>query len=384
MEQDDFNAVGPTAGSDPGAPPFDAQVAVDRIVAERVHPGGPGAAVLVLVGEERLCCKGYGLADLDSGEPITGRTVFELASVSKHFTAMAVMILADHHRCRSGDAPEYGRSPLRGGGLLEFDDDVRRYVPELPVFLRERPIRLLDLLWHTSGLPEYLDLLTCEGYDRLAEMQNRDIRWLLQGRGLDFSPGSARSYCNTNYVLLALAVERVSGRPFAEFLRQEVFDPLGMTSTRVVDDLDLAIPGRARGYTFEQGRHRLCERPSVVSGDGNVWSNLEDLERWVRCLRDNRGGLVGPGVWSRMFAPGVLDDGERLAYGFGLRIECFRGRRVYWHGGGWAGYRNCFALYDNGRLAVVVLGNDAALPAGEVSDEIARYYLDNWLGQLPP
>jgi CubicO group peptidase (beta-lactamase class C family) len=363
MEQDDLNAVGPSAGPDAGPPPFDPQAIVDRIVGERVRPDAPGAAVLVLVGGERLCCKGYGLADLDSGVPITGRTVFELASVSKHLTATAVMILADR-------------------GLLDFDDDVRRYVPELPVFLRERPIRLLDLLWHTSGLPDYLGLLGGEGYDRLPQMQNGDIRWLLQGRGLEFPPGSAHCYSNTNYVLLAVVVERVWGRPFPAFLREEVFEPLGMTSTRVFDDRALEIPGRARGYVFEHGRHRICERPSVVSGDGNVWSNLEDMECWVRCLLDNRGGLVSPALWSRMFTPGVLDDGERITYGFGLRIQTFRGRRVYWHGGGWAGYHNCFGLYDNGRLAVVVLGNDAALDVGEVADDIARCYLDNWLGEL--
>jgi CubicO group peptidase (beta-lactamase class C family) len=324
---------------------------IDDALAAWVRPGGPGLAVLVAVDGRTVYARGHGLADRDRAVPVTPQTLFELASVSKQFTGLAVLLSAER-------------------GRLGLDDDVRAHVPELSPWPGPRPIRLTDLVWHTSGLPDYLDL----GVD-LAGFGNPDVAALLSGRALEFAPGSGHRYCNSNYVLLALAVERAWGVSFARFLREHVFAPLGMNATLVCDDPALP-PGCARGYECIDGAFQPCEHPNRITGDGNVWSNLDDLALWSAALAGRPAALLGSPAWTRMLGRGRLDDGTELDYGFGIRLEQFRDRPLVGHGGGWGGYRTYLGLYDGGRLAVVVLGNDRSLGARDMADVLAAACLD--------
>jgi CubicO group peptidase (beta-lactamase class C family) len=334
---------------------------VQAIVGRRLRPDAPGAAVLVLADDAVVYAAGRGMADLRRRTPITGRTLFELASASKQFTAAAALTLA-------------------GRGRLDLDADARLYLPELPVYDLRRPIRVTDLLWHTSGLPDYLDEFRPVGYRGLERLRNLDVLERLRGRPLAFPTGkwadrTAVPYSNTNYVLLALIVERAGGAPFARFLADGVFATAGMTATRVYDDPTQALPGRARGYAPGFWGFRLYEKLNRVSGDGNVWSNVDDLARWVRRLRALRGG-----AWARLFEKGRLDDGRELNYGGGLRVQRFRGLPLYGHGGKWTGFRSYLGLFAEGRLAAAVLCNHRGIDAEAIADEIAADCLVRGLG----
>jgi CubicO group peptidase (beta-lactamase class C family) len=332
-----------------------AEQAVDEHVARHVQPREPGAAVLVVVGEVVQYQKGFGLADVEHRVPITPATLFELASVSKPFTAQAVMILADL-------------------GRLHFSDDVRLYLPDLHVEGGHRPIRLTDLLWHTSGLPDYLPLLPGAPDDVWARLTNQDIPALLRRATLDVPPGIRYQYSNTNYALLALIVERLSGRPFADFMREEIFEPLGMAQTRVMERIDQDLPGRARGYELADGHVVLAEQLNRIAGDGNVWSNLEDLACWDFALRS--GALLRPHTLAQAHTAGRTDEGEAIGYGFGWHMQPYRGRLCFDHGGGWGGFRSYYGRYASGGLTVVVLMNQGNADAEALADAVADVYLD--------
>jgi CubicO group peptidase (beta-lactamase class C family) len=352
---------GPRAGTSPAE--WSPAVLAGRaraIVEANVGAAGPGVAVLVLADGAPALSAGFGLADLAARRPIASDTLFDLASVSKQFTALALLLLHDR-------------------GLLRLEDDARVLLPQLPV-PPGRPVRLLDLLGHTSGLPEYLDAVDEED---LLGLRNEDIPGLIHNLPYDFAPGTAHAYVNTNYALLPLVVEQAAGTSFARFLLNEVFAPLGMTQTRVIESLTDDLSGRARGYDEESGTYLLGERPNAIIGDGGVWSSLDDLGRWMRGLLDNRAGLVGPATWGRMFAPGLLDSGEATAYGLGMRVQSFRGQPVFGHGGRWGGYRHYAGFYAGGRLGLVVLGNLESRDAEKMADTLAEDLVERLATDLP-
>jgi CubicO group peptidase (beta-lactamase class C family) len=327
---------------------------VRRLVEASVPADGPGVAVLVLADGQPIHAAGRGLADLQRRAPFTPSTLVDLASVSKQFTAMALLIL--HER-----------------GQLSLDDDVRVHLPELPAPPGPRPVRLTDLLGHASGLPDYLDHLSDED---LLTLRNADIPELIHNLPFDFPPGTAHEYSNTSYALLPLVIERAAEVPFARFLHEELFVPLGMSSTRVIDSLQDDLTGRARGYTGEASHYRLCEQPNVIAGDGGVWSNLDDVRTWMQGLLDNRAGLVETATWGRMFTSGTL-GGEETFYGLGMRVQSFRGQAVFGHGGRWAGYSHYAGFYAGGRLGIAVLGNLRCRDAEGLADALADDLIDD-------
>jgi CubicO group peptidase (beta-lactamase class C family) len=314
----------------------------------------------VALGGRPLLLKGYGRADVEAGLPVTPATVFDLASVSKHLTAAAVLILARR-------------------GRLALEDEVGLHLGELARLDRAggRPVRLRDLLHHTSGLPEYLDALgPPEEWPRFTN--DRLVAWVARQRLL-FPPGTRglflrgeeRTYCNTNYVLLAAVVERVGGRPFADFLRDELFAPLGMTDS-VCDPFNVTAPGRAARY---DGRGERVREPRSIptSGDGNVYSTAADFLRWEAELTSPT--LVGRDWLERCFAPGALDDGRPTEYGLGWYVERCLGRKVAWHGGSWDGTSTYFARWLEDGLSVAVFSNSQVVTAARVGDEVEQMLL---------
>lgn len=309
---------------------------------EEVDPEGPGVAVLVM-GSEGILFRGCsGLADLDRGSPITPATVFDLASVSKQITAAAVLLLASR-------------------GELKLTDQVASRLADYDVEEEERPVRIQDLLWHTSGLPDYTGddwdgsddefmNLTCEEH----------VRWISKIEP-HRPPGEEYEYNNSGYALLARIVEEASGKPFSGFLRDEFFTPLRMRSTVAFDDLSLKIPNRAVGYKARKnGKFAVTSSPSVILGDGNIFSTLDDLARWEQSLRE---GTVLPRSWiERAFANGRLDDSSPIededghGYGFGWSIDEENG--CVSHDGSWAGTATLFVRHLDEEVSIVVLSNN--------------------------
>lgn len=325
---------------------------IDKLVRAKLLDEGPGLAALVVSEGEITHARGYGYADVDAERRITTRTPFDLASVSKQFTAMAVMILA-----------ERGRLGLR--------DDVRRFLPELPVFNARRPIRITDLLHHTSGLSDYMELWdgTDEEFEKLP---NSGVLKLVAMNKLGHPTGTKYEYSNTNYALLATIVERAAKQSFARFQAQEIFRPLGMTDSYVYDGTARPSPLIARGYKRDGDDFEPVSSPSVIVGDGNQFSSLEDMAKWDAGLRAHK--LVSEKMQRQAYTAGKLDDGEQHSYGFGWRDTENDDHPAVMHNGSWAGTSTYICRYLTNDVTIALLSNDEALDADELGDEIAELH----------
>ena len=314
------------------------------VLSREVPPDGPGAVVVVLKDGKVVGQSAAGWADVKRQVPITTHTVFDLASCSKQFTAMAVMILSER-------------------GKLSLEDDARKFLPELAS--HDTAIRIVDLLQMTSGLPDYEKLL-----DHLEDKTNGDVLNAVARRPLLFQVGTKYNYCDTNYVLLALIVERASGHSFAQFLKQEIFDPAGMKQAVVLERPGQPIDDRAEGYARGKDGIHIRREDTRTYGDGQVMASAEDLIAWDRALRENR--LVGRDMLARAFTSGRLADGKPCGYGFGWAVPQRPGPHGVEHVGGWAG-TSAYILRDlDLGLTVVVLSNVEKFPVRKVGQEVAE------------
>ena len=288
----------------------------------------PGASLLVRQGGEDVL-RSAGRADLESGAAATAHTNYRLASISKQFTAAAVLLLVERRR-------------------LRLDDPARRWLPELPAWAA--PISLLDLLTHRSGVPDYEDTVAADA----PQVRDADIPGLLaRCAGPMFAASSAYHYSNGGYALLALVVERASGQDFPGFLREHVFQPLGMTATLARVDGGPAVLHRAFGYShLAGGWRRTAPGPTTaVLGDGGIYSSVVDLARWDDAWRDAR--LLSDA--SRRLATTALaaTDEAGTRYGLGWRIS---GDRI-WHSGESLGFRNVLLRIPAHGVTLVMLSN---------------------------
>lgn len=328
----------------------DLSTAIDAIVEKHVEKGGPGAAVMVIKDGKVVHQKGYGMANVEHGVAITPKTVFELASVSKQFTAMGIMILHDR-------------------GTIGIDDDVRKILPELKEHDAKRPIRIRDLLCHTSGLVDYLGLLE-EFKGDPNKLKNEDVLKMLVDTKLEFATGTKWMYSNSNYCLLALIIERATKKTFRAFLTEEVFKPLGMESTTVFDDARALIKNRAYGYSKSRKGLSYAHTDYVMTGDGCVMTSLEDFVKWDAGLRE--GKLVKAETLKQAFTSGTLDDGKEHGYGFGWGVDTHLKRRRLAHAGGWAGASTYIGRYVDDGVTIVVLSNLESFPIEPTATKIAR------------
>jgi len=337
-------------GADPAIRPAAPSRQIDVLL--RGLEDAPGAAVVVIQDGKIRHRKGYGLADLETRAPVRPETPFYLASVSKQFTAMGIMLLAEQ-------------------GRLSYDDPVRKYFPELPAYADG--ITLRHLLHHTSGFPDYLN-------DRMVEdatdFTNQQVLELMEHlKGLEFAPGERWDYSNSGYILLAMTVARASGQPFHRFMQEHVFRPLGMTSTRVYDESKPAIPNRARAYSREGNAFTLNDYHLLTAGDGGTFSTAEDLAHWDRALYTEK--LVKAATLRQAFTSGKLNNGKECGYGFGWSVGTFRGLRTVSHGGGLGGFRTFILRFPDQQLSVIVLSNNGTFNSGATSYQIAEIYLSD-------
>jgi N-acyl-D-aspartate/D-glutamate deacylase/CubicO group peptidase (beta-lactamase class C family) len=334
--------------------PDAASVLVDELVARDEQRAVPGAAAIVVRDGTIVKRLAWGLADLERGVPIETDSAFRLASVSKQFTAMAIMMLAEE-------------------GRLDYEDPIVRFLPELARFGEDVHVR--HLLTHTAGLPDYYDVMVqVAGVERPHTRHALDVfsRW---GEPR-FAPGERYEYSNPGYELLALIVERASGRRYAEFLEQRIFAPLGMKDTVVFDERAPQIPKRAHGYRREGEGFALDDDDPLnyLVGSGGIYSSPEDLVRWDRALYGER--LVRAETLAEAFRPTRLKGGEEYPYGFGWSLERHLGRRRVSHTGSWLGFRTAIARYPDDGLSVIVLANFAEMDAEGLAGAIAAAYLD--------
>ena len=290
----------------------------------------PGAAVLVLQDGEPVVCRGYGLADLEQGAPVTPATNFRLASVTKQFTAAAILLLAED-------------------GRLGLDQSARNWLPALPPVAGSVTIR--QLLTHTAGLIDYEDVMPASAS---AQLHDADVLELLQTLNRTyFPPGTAYRYSNGGYALLALIAERASGRSFAEFLGERIFGPLGMAGSLAHREGVTTVGHRAYGYSEVKGAWKRTDQSpaSAVLGDGGIYSSIGDLAKWDAALGDDR--LLSADSRRLAFAPATPTDDPAVEYGFGWRIT---GDSV-WHSGETLGFRNAMVRFPVRRLTIAILTN---------------------------
>lgn len=305
---------------------------VDALLAD-YRGRAPGASVLVLRDGRALLRRGYGFADLEAGEAATAQTNYRLASVSKQFTAAAILLLAQD-------------------GALGLDDPIKRWLPSLPKAADAVTIR--QILSHRSGLIDYEDVMSASFDADAHQMHDSDVLKTLEGQDRTyFAPGSGYRYSNSGYSLLALTVEKASGRRFADFLRERIFLPLGMRDTVAYERGVSQVAHRAYGYSYEQGRWRRTDQSptSATLGDGGIYSSIDDLAKWDAALYDDR--LLNAQSRREAFAAHTATDDPEVGYGYGWRIA---GETV-WHSGESIGFRNVIVRWPQRRLTVVMLTN---------------------------
>ena len=323
----------------------------------------PGAAVLVLKNGETLFERSYGVTDLKTLHRIDERTNFRLASFTKQFTAMAIMLLVRD-------------------GKLRYDEPLTGIFPDFPEYGKAITIRML--LNHTSGLQDYEDLMPKpEPNVPVEQIQIKDsgvLELLKHQSSTRFPPGSKWEYSNSGYVLLGVIVERVSGESFPDFLHNRIFSPLKMNNTVAYVHGKNQVPNRAFGHTIENRTWTQTDQSSTSAtlGDGGVHSSLEDLAKWDRALHNNT--LLSPDEMRAALipvkVPGVIEpDGTPAQYGFGWFLNPYKGHHRMWHYGETVGFRTAIQRFLNDDLTIIVLCNRADLNPSGLALQIADVYL---------
>ncbi len=339
------------------------EVKVDKLFSDWDRWDSPGASLAVFKDGAIIYKRGYGSAELEYNIPIISSTIFHVASVSKQFTAFAVALLASQ-------------------GKLSWDDDIRKFVPEVPDFGKK--ITLRHLVHHTSGLRDQWEALAIAGW-RLDDVITKEhiLKIVKHQKELNFNPGEEHLYCNTGFTLLAEVVARVTGQSFRSWTEANIFKPLGMSNTHFHDDHEMIVPNMAYSYGPRDGGGF---KKSVLSyanvGATSLFTTVEDLTRWIQNFYDARVG--GPGVIQQMQEQGVLNDGKKIDYAFGLLIGEHRGLKTVGHSGGDAGYRSHVVWFPDQKFGVAVLSNLGTIDPGGLSLKVADIYLAEKLAPEKP
>ena len=313
--------------------------------------GGPGAAVAVRLGDEVIHSGAHGLANVEWGVPIDTDTVFRIGSITKQFTAAAILRLAAE-------------------GLLAIDDPIERHLPDYPV--GERRITVRHLLNHTSGIKSYSALPNLADFVR-KDLSLSELIDVFKATPPDFAPGERYLYNNSGYILLGAIIEALSGESYEAYLAETFFEPLGLTRTCYLHEAPI-VPKRASGYAMTPGlRNAPPLSMNLPHAAGALGSTVGDLLAWEKALRS--GKAVSPDDYTAMTTPGRLDDGTPLGYGFGLTSQLYRGHRIVGHSGGINGFLSDLLYWPEHDLTVVVLSNSSAFPVQQASYGLARLAL---------
>ena len=320
----------------------------DRLLTATYPADEPGAAVLIVHDGETVLRKGYGMANLELGVPIRPEMVFEIGSVTKQFTAAAILELAER-------------------GRLAIEDDIRKHLPDYPT--HGRTITLEHLLTHTSGIPSYTALPEWQARVR-EDLTVEQLIGIFKDKPLEFEPGERYSYNNSAYALLGAVIEKLSGKTYEDFIEQEIFRPLGMNHSRYGSHREI-VPGRVHGYDpFPEGylntKYLSFTSPYAA---GSLLTNVDDLALWDRALATET--LLRKTSLERMFTPVKLNSGASSNYGYGFTVYDYAGRRVIEHGGDIFGFTGFVLRIPEERLLVTILSNNPRKRTEETALKIA-------------
>lgn len=333
---------------------------VDEFLSQWDKNDMPGCAVGAVKDGRLVYKRGFGMANLDYDVPNTTSTLFNLASASKPFTAMSIALLAQQ-------------------GKLSLDDDIRKYVPEIPKY--NDTITIRHLLHHTSGIREYQALLFFSGFSPDNALNDKAILNLLaRQKNISFAPGTKHQYSNSNYHLLGIIVGRVSGKSLRAFAEENIFKPLGMKNTRFFDNRFEIVKNRASGYMVGPG-DRIRARSSLFDlvGGGGVLTTIEDLYLWDQNFYEPKVG--NKELIALMTTPGVLNNGEKMDYALGLWRSDYKGLTVIKHSGNMSGFRAQIFTFPEQKFTAIALCNNSAIFPSVILPKLADIYLD---GQLKP
>jgi CubicO group peptidase (beta-lactamase class C family) len=339
--------------------PRDFAPLVNRVFARWDSTTGPGCAVGIDRAGQPRFTRAFGRADLEYDIPNKPETIFEAGSISKQFTAAATVLLALD-------------------GKLDLDDDVRKYVPELPDYGHK--ITLRHLLNHTSGLRDWGNIADLAGWPRGSRVHTHDhvLDILDQQRALNYPPGERYSYTNSGYNLLAIIVSRVSGQSFADFSRDRLFKPLRLTNTQWRDDYRRLVKGRAQAYAFRDGQWELEMPFENVHGNGGLLTTVGDLLTWTAMLE--KPTPTWKAMVDSLHVRGILTKGDTISYALGLSVDKYRGVPMVDHSGATAGYRSELGRFPGKGLAIAVLCNAASANPVRLASQV----VDSLLSGLGP
>ncbi len=339
------------------------QSKIDSIIKNKYVPDGFNGCVMV-INDGKPFYKGcFGYERYDTKAPLSTSSVFELASCSKQFTAMAIMLLAQQ-------------------GKLRYSDSVRKFIPDLPY----SGITIEELLTHTSGLPAYMKEMS-KHWDKQKFATNYDIMAVFKKDtpNVSFAPNEKFAYSNTGYVALSIIIEKASGMSFADFLRKNIFQPLKMNHSRVYNtrrSKGETIPHYAYGYVHSLGSEAYMLPDSIsqydfvryldaITGCGSVNSTIDDLRKWDEALRSNK--LVGPEIMREAYSKHILASGKQSDYGYGVFLVDEPGKeRLTYHSGGWPGYHTFILRFLDQPKSVIILSNNEYSEVSEMVDKIAK------------
>jgi len=329
--------------------------AVDEVFSDFTTPGSPGCALAVYRDGKIIYAKGYGLANIEENVAITPQSVFDIGSTSKQFTAASILLLEKQ-------------------GKLSVNDDVRKYIPELPSYGQK--ITILQLLNHTSGLRDYLALMELAGINTDSVTTDADALALItHQKALNFAPGNEWLYSNTGFFLLSVIVQRVSGKTLREFATENIFAPLEMTHTQYRNSHAALIANRALADEERENKDGYILDVSYFeqTGDGAVHTSVEDLLKWDENFYSARVG--GKEFLGEIQEPGKLNNGKVLDYAKGLRLHDYRGLQTVSHGGAWGGYRAELLRFPEQHFSVACLCNVGNAGPTRRAHQVADIYL---------
>ena len=329
----------------------------DYIKAEMQRQHIPGLSLAVLKDGQIILAKGYGFANVEHQVPVKPETIFQSGSMGKQFTATAVMMLVE-------------------AGKLSLADPITKFFSDAPDSWKNITVR--HLLTHTAGTTDYP-----RDFDFRRDYTEDELLKRAEAIPLSFQPGEKWSYSNLGYVLLGILIHKVSGQFYGDFLQERVFQPLGMTTARIISEADI-IPNRAAGYRLVKGELKNQEwvSPSLnTTADGALYLTVYDMAKWDAALYTEK--LIKKSSLEQMWTPVKLNNGKTYPYGFGWSLNEVRGHHIIEHSGSWQGFKSYIARYVDDKLTVVVFVNLIQANQGRIAHGIAAIYNPE-LAPLPP
>lgn len=326
---------------------------IDSLLHHYYQKNNPGVALAIIEQGKTIYSGERGLSNMEYDIAITDSTAFHIASVSKQFTAYLAVLLEKE-------------------GKLSLNDDIRKYLPELKGLPYK--ITLRQLANHTHGLPNLYELAQLKGIEPGDKMMHREIvHMLLHIKEINFKPGKKYEYNNTGFVLLAEIIERISGKPFQELLKDKIFAPLQMTNSLAVNTSSLIIKNKAYSYRLKNGKYENYAFNMMANGSSGISTTINDLSKWAITMQ--YPSAENKEILDEMLQPTVLNSGETIRYGLGQESKTYKGLELVFHGGGDAGYRSYIVTVPKYKFSVVILGNNNDFKPFQLVYEIIDLFL---------